>query len=73
VEDGSECHLDREKGAFRPLSYFAYLPAQPQLPHLQQRHSTHLQSTHLQQAQAFVSTLAAFMVVLLDDGGMPWR
>jgi hypothetical protein len=38
---------------------------------LQQRHSVHWHSTHLQQAQFFFSTLAVFMTFSWVDGGMP--
>jgi len=45
--------------------------AQLQALHLQQRHSTHAHSMHLQQAQALFSTLAAFMTFSSIYGGMP--
>jgi len=70
-----------KKGALRPLSFWRYFAAQPQLPHWQQRHSTHLHPTHLQQAQvfglvsglpvAFPRTRRACRGARLSDAGTP--
>jgi len=38
---------------------------------LQQRHSTQLHCTHLQQAQVVFSTFAALMTLSVEHGGMP--
>jgi len=60
------------KGASRPpRCILRYRLAQLQALHLQQRHSTHAHSIHLQQAQALFSTLAAFMTFSSIYGGMP--
>jgi len=61
-----------KKGASRPpRCILRHRLAQLQALHLQQRHSTHAHSMHLQQAQALFSTLAAFMTFSSIYGGMP--
>jgi hypothetical protein len=40
---------------------------------LQQRHATHVHSTHWQHAQAFFSTFSVFIALSWDHGGMPWN
>jgi len=46
-----------------------HLAAQPHGLHLQQRQSTQLHCSHLQQAEAFFSVSIAVMTVLLMYGG----
>ena len=61
----------KERGLAAPFRV-GHLPAQPQGPHLQQRQSTQLHVSHLQQAQAFFSVSTAVMAFSCWTAELPW-
>jgi hypothetical protein len=58
------------KEPFGSFPVVSHLPAHLHSAHLQQRHSTQLHWAHLQHAQVFCSTFAAFMTFSVDLGGI---